>query len=529
MPTEFTSENWILGASGGYGTPSLLSENEAHITRGSYIQSRVHYSAPIDVTAELKADDEECFTMSLFHTQTCTGSHCTAKNAGLSWENGGWGDMLRFFPGDYRETVGGVTSWHVARLSLDSLGTANFYWNGQLKYTTTYPATSTGPLQFIGGCIGFRVRNLNVASSAEGSSTSWMFDDTTIRTAVAAWLSDSAAAEATYGHISTWETGGVTDMSFLFCGYDCVSSSWCSDCNTAAVSFNEDISAWDTSGVTSMETMFALASAFNQDLGDWPVHSVTDMNEMFLLASAFNQDIGDWAVHNVKNMSAMFYYASSFNQDLGWCLDEGVNFDFWGYSFQDVFYNTPCASTSCGVVQMDNCPTPAPTYAPTLALTVTSGASSSSGSGGSGGADVAPIFAGVAAAAVLIGAVGALWFYRRSKGSETEPGGGVDSPPPLVPLKARPEGEAPEAEEILPAQPVVAARGWFTAEPEGESMVAEHEPASFAPEASSLPPGHVSGAEAAMMAAGEPPPQPRSWSSGAAPEPEPEFEPEPEC
>ena len=40
-------------------------------------------------------------------------------------------------------------------------------------------------------------------------------------------------------------------------------------------------------------------------------------------------------------------------------------------------------------------------------------------------------------------------------------------------------------------------------------MAAEHEPASFAPEASSLPPGHVLGAEAAMMmAAGEPPPQP---------------------
>ena len=59
-------------------------------------------------------------------------------------------------------------------------------------------------------------------------------------------------------------------------------------------------------------------------------------------------------------------------------------------------------------------------------------------------------------------------------------------------------------------------------------MMAE-ETADFAPEAASLPPGHVSGAEAAMMAEGEPPPQPGSWFSGAAPEPEPEFEPEPEC
>ena len=43
-------------------------------------------------------------------------------------------------------------------------------------------------------------------------------DDSTIRTAVAAWLADAPAAAATYGHISQWNTGGVTDMSYLFCG-----------------------------------------------------------------------------------------------------------------------------------------------------------------------------------------------------------------------------------------------------------------------------------------------------------------------
>ena len=137
-----------------------------------------------------------------------------------------------------------------------------------------------------------------------------------------------------------------------------------------------------------------------------------------------------------------------------------------------------------------------------------------------------PIIGG-AVGAVLLLAVGALCFYRRTKASETKPSG-VDSPAPpkLLPLKAR-----PEEEETLPAQlPPPPATGWFAAEPEGEAMAPEHEPASFAPEASSLPPGHVSGAEAAMMmAAGEPPPQPGSWFSGAAPEPEPEFEPEPEC
>jgi len=80
--------------------------------------------------------------------------------------------------------------------------------------------------------------------------------DGSIRVAVAAWLSDATAAEAAYGHISTWETGGVTDMSELF---------------EDASSFNEDISAWDTSGVTTMVEMFQDASSFNQNIGGWSV------------------------------------------------------------------------------------------------------------------------------------------------------------------------------------------------------------------------------------------------------------------
>ena len=77
--------------------------------------------------------------------------------------------------------------------------------------------------------------------------------DSTIRTAVAAWFDDRSGAEATYGHISTWDTSGVTDTSYLFCAASWLSSSH--GCNTAAASFKEDIGAWDTSGVTTMNSM----------------------------------------------------------------------------------------------------------------------------------------------------------------------------------------------------------------------------------------------------------------------------------
>ncbi|CAH0373149.1 unnamed protein product, partial [Pelagomonas calceolata] len=101
--------------------------------------------------------------------------------------------------------------------------------------------------------------------------------DSNIYTAVAAWLSDSAAAEVTYGHISTWQTSGVTDMSYF---------------------------------------MFREASSFNQQIGNWVVDNVTDMHRMFQGASSFNQPLGGWRVDKVTDMRYMFYVASSFDQDL---------------------------------------------------------------------------------------------------------------------------------------------------------------------------------------------------------------------
>ena len=109
----------------------------------------------------------------------------------------------------------------------------------------------------------------------------YVMTNSNIKTAVAAWLSDSAAAEVTYGHISTWQTSGVTDMSYLFCADTSDTSS--SKCNAGAASFNQDIGDWDTSEVTDMAYMFRKASSFNRPIGDWVVDKVEDMQWMFCL------------------------------------------------------------------------------------------------------------------------------------------------------------------------------------------------------------------------------------------------------
>ena len=128
------------------------------------------------------------------------------------------------------------------------------------------------------------------------------FNNETIREAVKEWLEDATKAESKYGHISSWDTSGVIDMSSLFEG---------------AEEFNDDIGNWDVSNVTDMNCLFFSAKSFNRYIGEWNVSNVTDMSDMFCIVDSFNQDIGSWDVSNVTNMNKMFAGAESFNQDLG--------------------------------------------------------------------------------------------------------------------------------------------------------------------------------------------------------------------
>jgi surface protein len=140
-----------------------------------------------------------------------------------------------------------------------------------------------------------------------------------------------------YGYIKDWDTGEITDMSYLF------SNKTNPDLELASSSkfkvhqhFNEDISKWNTSKVTDMSYMFEDTKRFNRDISAWDVSQVTDMSNMFNRAIKFNQYIGGWNVSKVTNMSNMFYDATIFNQDISeWDVSQVTNMSNMFYDAYD--------------------------------------------------------------------------------------------------------------------------------------------------------------------------------------------------
>ena len=112
-----------------------------------------------------------------------------------------------------------------------------------------------------------------------------------IRTAVAAWCEDRAAAKLQYGPIASWNTSEITNMDSLF---------------FRKAGFNEDISRWDVSNVTTLEGTFEDATSFNGDLSRWDVRQVTEMMYMFFGATSFNRQLGGFWSESTANKNLMF-------------------------------------------------------------------------------------------------------------------------------------------------------------------------------------------------------------------------------
>ena len=120
--------------------------------------------------------------------------------------------------------------------------------------------------------------------------------DDNIQDAVRAWCDDPASAAKVYGDIASWDTGAVTNMTYLF--------GTTADGGTCATfaTFNEDVSRWNTSRVTSMYKTFYFARTFDGDVSSWDTSNVTTMRDMFRNASSFSGDLSSWDTSRVTDM-----------------------------------------------------------------------------------------------------------------------------------------------------------------------------------------------------------------------------------
>ena len=133
-------------------------------------------------------------------------------------------------------------------------------WLSQKKHFQRHVreiAMATAPLLLLSALAGATAFGYLPADEFPTDAPYTFMSKTELKIATPAWMSDTSAAEATYGHIRSWDTSQITDMTHLFCG--CPSggcdSYWSEFCDSAYDTFNEDIGAWDVRSVTNMGSM----------------------------------------------------------------------------------------------------------------------------------------------------------------------------------------------------------------------------------------------------------------------------------
>lgn len=92
-----------------------------------------------------------------------------------------------------------------------------------------------------------------------------------------------------------WDTGKVTDMSYMF--------------TTCWELRDLDVSGWETGNVTNMSNMFEFCSSLRElDAAPWETGNVTSISQMFYSCQALESlYVSGWDTGKVENMSSLFY------------------------------------------------------------------------------------------------------------------------------------------------------------------------------------------------------------------------------
>jgi len=206
------------------------------------------------------------------------------------------------------EYLTGVSSF--GTLGLTSLAYAFYGAVNLVSVPSVLPSTVVSLEDTFWDADSFNDANIGAWDTGNVTNMSWLFEHADFfNQDISQWDTSSVIdmnnmfkdATSFNQPLNLWDTSKVTDMEDMFKG---------------ATSFNKPLNLWDTSRVTDMNYMFRDATSFNQDISDWDTSKVTDMRDMFNVATSFNQDISDWDTSKVTRMYSMFRDATSFNQPL---------------------------------------------------------------------------------------------------------------------------------------------------------------------------------------------------------------------
>ncbi len=207
----------------------------------------------------------------------------------------------------------------------------NNKWGSDVPASAVTSVTATSQVSFTGNCSEL-FKDFDKCTSMDLDS---------VNTSAAIYMSrmfQNCYALFTL-NISSWDTGNVTNMDFMFNHCQVLSlniSGW----NTSKVTdmsymFNGcrinstplDISGWDTGNVNNMSNMFAYFSNsyYPLNLSGWNTSKVNNMDFMFAYCSQLTSlNLLGWDTSNVNNMFGMFvnsYYLTSIYVTTSWSTE----------------------------------------------------------------------------------------------------------------------------------------------------------------------------------------------------------------
>eukprot|EP00929_Paragymnodinium_shiwhaense_P120079 TRINITY_DN91985_c0_g1_i1.p1 TRINITY_DN91985_c0_g1~~TRINITY_DN91985_c0_g1_i1.p1 ORF type:complete len:1573 (-),score=387.00 TRINITY_DN91985_c0_g1_i1:110-4828(-) len=129
-----------------------------HMKEGEYLESRMALRRPITVTAEMKADSPECISMTLFAPDH-EGTSGYVLQTGVSKIKAialpGTNNEAKLRPNNY---------WHKLQIEAAEGGRLHYSIGNIPMFSAKDEDLKSGALQFVAGCVGARVRNVQVHS-----------------------------------------------------------------------------------------------------------------------------------------------------------------------------------------------------------------------------------------------------------------------------------------------------------------------------------------------------------------------------